>query len=65
MHGRRETGDHGQGGVRVGLGPTDMPERLEQLEAAVARYVRDVDPQHKLKWMETFRVKAGRNGDWY
>lgn len=29
-----------QGGVRVGLGPTDMPDRLAKMEAAVARYVR-------------------------
>ena len=29
------------GGLRVGLGPDDMPRRLEKLEAAVARFVRE------------------------
>ena len=27
------------GGLRVGLGPPDMPERLAKLEEAIARYV--------------------------
>lgn len=33
-----EDGEEG-GALRIGLGPVDMPERLEALEAAVARFV--------------------------
>ena len=29
----------GNGGLRVGLGPPDMPARLARLEAAIKRYV--------------------------
>ena len=37
--GRCEEGERLKGGLRVGLGPPDMPQRLEALEKAVRRYV--------------------------
>ena len=41
--GRCEDGQMLQGGLRLGLGPQDMPERLAALEAAVRRYVKEHD----------------------